>query len=132
MFTECKVSGGFKIRPCPQPAGWSTCSAFPYGGGGGGAGHRLWTASPSGPCEGGKGAGGRRLTSSNLTIPFILPPLLALLALAATIPQSPGEGHQTRHQNVMTRHQNVPSTLGELGGGGGGKNGLSPGRFLPR
>ena len=80
---------------------------------------------------GSKGAGGRRLTSSNLTIPFISPPPLALLALAATFPQSQGEGRQTRHQNVMTLHQNVPSTLGELGVAGR-KNGLSPGRFLLR
>ena len=63
---------------------------------------------------GSKGAHGRWLTSSNLTIRFISPPRLAPLALAATVPQSQGERHQTRHQNV-------PSMVG---GNGGGENAL--------
>lgn len=69
---------------------------------------------------GSKGAHGRWLTSSNRTMPFISPPRLAPLALAATVPQSQGERHQTRHQNV-------PSTVQAMGVG---RMHLSPGRFL--
>lgn len=69
---------------------------------------------------GSKGARGRWLTSSNRTTPFISPPRLAPLALAATVPQSQGERHQTRHQNV-------PSTVRAMGVG---RMHLSPGRFL--
>lgn len=54
MFTECKIRDGFKIRPGPQPARWSTHLAFPCSGEEW-AGYRLWMSSPSEPCWGAKG-----------------------------------------------------------------------------